>query len=57
MEKTYSTQEAADRLGLTDGRIRQLLIAGQIKGIKMGRDWRIPEKDMPASWPPKKVKV
>ena len=57
MEKTYSTQEAADRLGLTDGRIRQLLIAGKIKGLKVGRDWRIPEKDMPVSWPPKKVKV
>lgn len=42
--ETYvSTQEAAERLGLTDGRIRQMLLADEIKAQKFGqRTWAIP---------------
>ena len=38
-----SSQEAADELGLTDGRIRQMLRAGELSGQKLGqRSWAIP---------------
>jgi excisionase family DNA binding protein len=42
--KNYITvSEYAARLGFTTGRVRQMLIAGQIKGaIKKGRAWLIP---------------
>ena len=41
--QTYlSTEEAADALGLTDGRIRQLLRAEELIGEKVGRQsWLI----------------
>lgn len=35
---------AAKRLGRTPGRLRQLCLAGSIKGArKVGRDWYIPD--------------
>lgn len=44
---TYaSVQEAAQILGMTDGRIRQMLLAERIPGaVKTGRDWLIPVID------------
>jgi excisionase family DNA binding protein len=38
-----STEEAAADLGVTvsPGRVRQLLLAGQLRGEKLGRDWMI----------------
>ena len=42
-----SSQEAGDELGLTDGRIRQMLLAGEIVGEKLGeRVWAIPAKEV-----------
>jgi excisionase family DNA binding protein len=45
-EDTYSVGEAAKVLKLTEGRIRQLLRAGELEGIPPeqsgGRGWRIP---------------
>ena len=39
----FSTQEAADECGLTPGRIRKMLLDGDIQGIKVGeRAWAIP---------------
>ncbi len=35
----YSVKEAADRLGISDRRVRKLLEEGRIKGRKLGRDW------------------
>ena len=34
-----TSNEAADRLGLTTGRIRQLARAGVLAGERRGRDW------------------
>lgn len=37
-----STQQAAAELGMTDGRVRQLLIDGTLAGAKLGEDqWAI----------------
>lgn len=33
-----STKEAAERLGVTTARIRQLVQSGRLKGQKVGRD-------------------
>ncbi len=39
--------EASEVVGLTTGRLRQLLRAGEIKGMKAGpRAWLIPEKEV-----------
>ncbi len=35
----YSVKEVADRLGISDRRVRKLLEEGRIKGRKLGRDW------------------
>jgi len=42
-----STEEAAVSLGLTDGRIRQMLRAGELLGKKLGRrSWAIPSSEI-----------
>ncbi len=40
-----TTQEAARRLGLTDARVRQLCIRGELRAVKVGRDWAITPED------------
>ncbi len=35
----YSVKEAAEKLGISDRRVRKLLEEGRIKGRKIGRDW------------------
>ena len=35
----YSTKEAAQKLGLDESQVRRLLVKGEIKGKKWGRDW------------------
>jgi len=37
----WTTAELAEAAGLSDARIRQLLLAKEIQGYKAGRDWRI----------------
>lgn len=46
--ETYmTTQEAAKELGLNDSRIRQMLLAGELKGQKFGeRPWAIPRTEV-----------
>jgi excisionase family DNA binding protein len=41
-----STQEAAADLGVSPGRVRQLLLAGQLPGEKLGWDWMIRRADL-----------
>lgn len=42
-----STPDAARELGLTEGRIRQMLRAGEIRGEKLGRRlWAIPSAEV-----------
>lgn len=41
-----TTLEAAKRLGVTAGRIRQMIVDGQLPATKMGRDNFIKESDL-----------
>ena len=40
------TQEAAEKLGLSVERVRQLIQEGKISAQKVGRDWIIPEQEL-----------
>jgi excisionase family DNA binding protein len=46
MDKLLTTKEAAERLGVTAGRIRQMIVDGQLPAVKMGRDNFINEPDL-----------
>jgi excisionase family DNA binding protein len=35
----YSVKEAAEKLGLDTSQVRRLLANGEIKGVKLARDW------------------
>jgi excisionase family DNA binding protein len=35
----YSVKEAAERLRLDTSQVRRLLAKGEIKGVKLARDW------------------
>jgi excisionase family DNA binding protein len=35
----YSVREAAQQLGLDTSQVRRLLAKGEIKGVKLARDW------------------
>lgn len=41
-----TTAEAAVILGVNASRVRQLLIAGQLRGRKLGRDWLIDPEEL-----------
>lgn len=41
-----SVSEAAERLGVTPGRVRQLVLDGRISATKFGRDLAIPESEV-----------
>jgi excisionase family DNA binding protein len=41
-----STARAAALLGVSKGRVRQLLSSGQLPGRKIGRDWLIRSGDL-----------
>ncbi|MEW6360341.1 MAG: helix-turn-helix domain-containing protein [Planctomycetota bacterium] len=43
MSKLYTTETAAEFLGVTPARVRQLIIEGRIKSEKYGRDHLIQE--------------
>ncbi len=38
--------DAAAKLGVTTGRVRQLIGAGSLKATKYGRDWLIDPRDL-----------
>lgn len=42
------TKEAADRLGVTQERVTQLIRAGDLKAMKVGRTWIIDERSLTA---------
>jgi excisionase family DNA binding protein len=46
MNGLLTTQEAAVKLGVTAGRVRQMIIDGQLPAMKMGRDNFIKESDL-----------
>lgn len=39
----YSVSEAAQKLGLDTSQVRRLLVSGDIKGVKLARDWVVLE--------------
>ena len=46
MNGLLTTLEAADKLGVTPGRVRQMIVDGQLPATKMGRDNFIKESDL-----------
>jgi len=47
----FDTRSAADKLGISAGRLRQLRLAGRIKGLKIGSSWAFTQKDIDAFTP------
>ena len=41
--RMYSVKEAAQKLGLDTSQVRRLLARGEIKGVKLARDWLVLE--------------
>lgn len=39
--KYYSTKETAEKLGISERRVRKLLAEGRIEGAKLGNVWLI----------------
>ena len=56
-----TTKETAEKLGISTGRVRQMILAGQLEAEKFGRDLMIKENDIQAvenrktGRPPKKA--
>ena len=46
MIKMYSIDEVASMLGVNRNTVRRMLIRGELKGLKVGRLWRIKEEDL-----------
>jgi excisionase family DNA binding protein len=46
MEKVLTTKEAAEHLGVTVARVRQMILAGRLPAQKFGRDLVISESDL-----------
>lgn len=46
MEKLLTTKDAGNQLGVTPLRVFQLIKAGRLPAVKIGRDWMIQEKDL-----------
>jgi excisionase family DNA binding protein len=53
---TYTTKEAAERLGLEVSHVRRLLEEGKIEGKEFGRDWMILGLDCERRRAPKREK-
>jgi excisionase family DNA binding protein len=59
MSATLTTKEAAEKLGVTPARVRQLILSGDLPAEKFGRDLMIKETDLklvedrPMGRPPK----
>jgi excisionase family DNA binding protein len=48
MSTLLTVSQVAVELGVTTGRVRQLLLAKRLKGEKVGRDWLVLPKDLEA---------
>src|SRR3712207_668214 len=46
MDKIMTTTEAAERLGVSAPRVRQMVLRGQLPSAKFGRDLMIKESDL-----------
>jgi excisionase family DNA binding protein len=45
---SLTTAQAAELLGVNASRVRQMILAGQLKARKQGRDWLIDERSLRA---------
>ena len=50
----YSVKEAAQKLGLDTSQVRRLLAKGEIKGVKLARDWVVLDLSYKRKRKPKK---
>lgn len=48
LKDLMTVKQAAEQRGVTTGRIRQMLRAGTLGGVKVGDVWLIPRKDTDA---------
>jgi excisionase family DNA binding protein len=48
MDELLTTQQAAERLGITDSRVRQLVLEGRLQAQKFGRSNMIRAADLKA---------
>ena len=46
--KIIGTTEAGRRLGISDARVRALIMSGRLKAVKVGGAWLIDPKDLEA---------
>ncbi len=46
MQELLTTEQAAEKLGVSASRVRQFIIDGRLPSIKLGRDNLIREKDL-----------
>jgi len=46
MEKLYTPEEVAEYLRVSEKTVRNFLRAKTLKGVKVGREWRIRERDL-----------
>jgi excisionase family DNA binding protein len=46
--KIIGTTEAGRRLGISDARVRALIMSGRLKAVKIGGAWLIDPKDLDA---------
>ena len=51
----YSVKEAAQKLGLDTSQVRRLLAKGEIKGVKLARDWIVLDLSYKRKRKPKKM--
>lgn len=47
-EKVYTPEQVGEHLGLAKKTIMDFLRAGKIPGVKVGREWRVRERDLQA---------
>lgn len=57
MEMLLTVEQAAQRLQLAPFTIREQLKRGQLRGLKRGKVWRIPESALTESTPPAPVDI
>lgn len=46
MDRILTTKEAAEKLGISPARVRQLVLSGELPAAKFGRDLQIKESDL-----------
>ncbi|MFA7078959.1 MAG: helix-turn-helix domain-containing protein [Syntrophomonas sp.] len=46
MDKVYTPQQVAEILSITERTVLIWLRAGNLKGVKVGKYWRVMEKDL-----------